>query len=488
MPTFKHRVVLELARGFKVFLKLEAGFTRGEPPDLRRQANRQAEQLSQARETVKNQARQIERLRARLQVDDQPIAMPQAAPRKADRGKTASGGARPKAEGPRRLTILDDVFPHALSPFRITEYNAYLRRWKDAVVLTTASSFGALRDTRSFEEALEEYVNLYPEFDGRVLKCDPDSDMADLLTDNDSVYTMFLYNAHRFLPLVHEYDLPFAFTLYPGGRFRLGQEDSDRQLRDVCSSPNLKKVIVTQKVARDYLIEKGFCGPEDIEFVYGGVFSSDRLLAGNAKRFYRKDKPTFDVCFVAHKYTKGGVDKGYDTFVEAAKLLSESHDDVFFHVVGPFDRSDMNVGELKDRIAFYGTRSTDFFREFYPSMDIILSPNVPFVLAPGAFDGFPTGGCIEAGLSGVAVFCTDPLDQNITFRDGEDLVIVPRDAASISEIVSHYHERPERLYDLAARGQKAFREIFAPEAQMGPRFGMLSELLGSPSDAPKRGS
>ena len=42
-------------------------------------------------------------------------------------------------------------------------------------------------------------------------------------------------------------------------------------------------------------------------------------------------------------------------------------------------------------------------------MDLIISPNVPFVLASGAFDGFPTACCMEAALSGTAMFVTDEL-------------------------------------------------------------------------------
>ena len=32
------------------------------------------------------------------------------------------------------------------------------------------------------------------------------------------------------------------------------------------------------------------------------------------KKYYRHDKITFDICFVANKYMPGGVDKGFDRF------------------------------------------------------------------------------------------------------------------------------------------------------------------------------
>src|SRR3990170_9092520 len=144
-----------------------------------------------------------------------------------------------------------------------------------------------------------------------------------------------------------------------------------------------------------------------------------------------------------------GADKGYDVFVEAAKLISRAHEDAFFHVVGPFDETDVDISGLEGRITFYGTRPTEFFPSFYSRMDAIISPNAPFLLAPGAFDGFPTGGCIEAGSCGVAVFCTDPLEQNVAFEEDEEIVIVPRDAGAIGESVSWYHEHPEALRELS---------------------------------------
>lgn len=380
--------------------------------------------------------------------------------------------------GTRKLAIVDDVFPHMLSAFRIAEYNAYLERWKNATVYTTTGGFRTLREEGSFDDVLKTYSERFPLLGDRVVEVDSEQSISDHLVGNEFLYTVFLYNAFRMLDLVHAHDLPFAFTLYPGGRFRLDQESSDYQLRSVCSSPNLRKVITTQKVTYEYLLGKKYCPPDKVEFVYGGVFPSDRLRGpGAEKKHYKENKSSFDVCFVAHKYTDRGADKGYDVFVEVAKLLARKHDDVFFHVVGLFDESDVDIGGLEGRIRFYGTKSTEFFSAFYSGMDAILSPNVPFVLQPGAFDGFPTGGCIEAGLSGVAVFCTDPLVQNVFFKEGEEIAVVPGDPEAISQKLSWYHARPAELRELATKGQRAFRRIFGREAQLGPRLEMLSGLL-----------
>jgi glycosyltransferase involved in cell wall biosynthesis len=366
------------------------------------------------------------------------------------------------------LIILDDIFPHLLSAFRIAEFNAYLSRYEKAFAYSTAKAFPAVGDYRSFPEVLDEYLAVYPQFEGRVFRLGRKLPKAQL------IYFVFLHNAGYFMNLLKSSRSPFVFTLYPG--FRLGQPDSEALLRKVCSLPNLAKVITTQTLSHEYLLE--FLEPERVEFIYGGVFPSDRLAtSGVLRKYYQKDKGTFDICFVAFKYMLQGIDKGYDVFVEVAKELCRLHDDIFFHVVGPFDRLDIDVSDLKGRIKFYGIRQTEFFPQFYAGMDLILAPTVPFVLRPGAFDGFPTGCCIEAGLCGVAVFCTDVLKLNVAFKEGEEIVIVPRDVQGICELIERNYRDYDNLVQLARRGQEAFRVAFGLANQLEKRLKILDEYL-----------
>jgi spore maturation protein CgeB len=108
---------------------------------------------------------------------------------------------------------------------------------------------------------------------------------------------------------------------------------------------------------------------------------------------------------------------------------------------------------------------------------MILSPNGSFILHPGAFDGFPTGCCIEAGMCGVVVAATDDLNQNVAFRDGVDIVIINRDVDEISQRVEYYYNHPQELHVLADRGQTSFRRVFDFDAQMEPRFKIMENIL-----------
>ena len=372
------------------------------------------------------------------------------------------------------LLILDDIFPSLISAFRIAEYNNYLNTFSKSAVYSTATAFPLIKESRIFLDVVQEYESHYPEMAGRVFEFMPSSIFRSKLT-----YMIFINNAYTFIDFLEMHQLPFVFTLYPGGGFQLNEEESDKKILRVCSSPYFRKVIVTQKISYEYLLENKFVNINQIEFIYGGVFPSDTYDRQSiAKKFYKLDKKKFDVCFVANRYMIEGKDKGYDTFIKVASKLLRIQD-IHFHVVGSFDREDIDISEMNGRITFYGIQKTSFFPEFYSNMDIILSPNVPFTLAPGAFDGFPTGCCLEAALSEVAVFCTDILNQNICFVDKEDIVLISTNAEEIAETILSFYLQPEDLYRISLNGKKSFSKVFSIEDQMKPRKKIIENILNA---------
>lgn len=366
--------------------------------------------------------------------------------------------------GNKKLIILDDIFPWLLSSFRIAEYNYYLKIFDDVEIFSSVSDF---------EKYKSEYVEVYPQFADHIKRFDSLGDYNCSL-----FYTIFINNAFKFLPIIEKQKTSFVFELYPGGGFQIDSQESDSKLRAVCSSKYLQKVIVTQINSRNYLIKNNFCNKDKIEFIYGGVLPSDYYRKHVVpKKHYKKEKNTFDICFVANKYMEKGLDKGFDIFIEVAKILCKKTEDIIFHVVSACGEDEINVDDIKGRIKFHGLQYRDFFPEFYSRMDIILSPNRPYVLLPGSFDGFPTGSCAEAGLAGVAVFCSDELSLNVRFKDGEDIRIIPLDADAIADIVMKYYENIEDLYNLASKCQKSFQKAFDINLQMGRRYDMLKKYL-----------
>lgn len=376
------------------------------------------------------------------------------------------------------LIIIDDIFPSALSGFRYQEFTSYLEHIEGTKILTTGITLPALGE-KSVYEIIMDYKRKHPEFGDKVICFDGVWKPIECKL----LYFTFLNNVYSCLKFAEENKIPFVFTLYPGGGFAIDNKDSNRVLNRVFKSPCFRKVIVTQKITYDYLINNKFCPREKIEFIFGVVTPLEKIEKAKKlnKRNYGVDKDKLDVCFVAHKYTPYGEDKGYDVFVDVAKQLTKKHNNIYFHVVGSFDENVLDVSEIKDRIIFYGQRDQEWLDNFFDDKDIILSPNIHDKIFKGSFDGFPTASCTDAGLKKVAIFCTDELKLNQgRFIDNEDIVIIPHNSAEIVKIIESFLKNPKKLKDIGEKGQEKIIRLYNFEAQIEPRIKILKEESGKP--------
>jgi len=418
-----------------------------------------------------------------------------------------TGGAAPS------LGLFDDRFPNLLTGFQLREFSGCLDAFPDAVVYSFGRDPFHPYDPREFGRSLAGYHALHPGHAGRVralvpelsdprhpgdsrqihLRCaDGNGRPADFEVPQAG-YAMFAMNAALFRPLFEHFRIPFCFTLYPGGGFLLDDPHSDAALSRLFASPQFRSVIVTQDLTRDYLRSRFGLSDGAMRLIHGGVVPVDdyRRHAGPRRR-YGIDKDTLDLCFVAKRYTPQGTDKGYDLFIAAARLLAPRFPRLRFHVVGNFGPEVLDVTALAGRITFHGPRPTRWLAGFFAGMDGILSANRPWRIARGAFDGFPTTACVEAGVCGVAVFATDPLGMNRGLRPDGEIVILDEDAGGIADRIASWLADPERLHRLGRDGQAAFLRLFGEEAQLTPRLEHLRALVAGgphpPSALPGEGA
>lgn len=380
------------------------------------------------------------------------------------------------------LLILDSCFPLKKSMFRFVEFNILLEAFESIKLVTDGSDIKFLCDENEMD-VIREYKKQYPRNGSKV---EVFSEIVELI-DYKLLYIVFLNNAYKYLDYTSRKGRPFVFTLYPGGGFAFDNFESDRKLRKVMSSPCFKKVIVSQKPVYDYLIEKKFCQEEQIEYIFGVVTETDKLSnVMIEKSHYGLNKNRLDICFVAFKYTPKGSDKGYDIFVDTAKILCQMVDNVYFHVVGNFDKDVIDVAEIKDRITFYGTHDIEWFDDFYKDKDIILSPNQPGKISKGAFDGFPTTACIDAGLRETAIFCTDPMGMNDSnFLEKKEIIIISNKPNEIVEEIMYYYNNPVELKKICNNGRKKIIELYSFEKQIISRINLLTAELLTATDIPK---
>jgi len=379
--------------------------------------------------------------------------------------RSTSRGSRP-ARNTHGIVIVDDLFPNLITGFRVAEFSWLLRAGVVREVMTSLPQL---------EEHLPSFLELYPDLEGRVTPYAPDR-----LSEFELAYVVFIDNAHGFLPGFEQAHLDFVVELYPGGGLRLGTEETDQTLRRVVTSPHLRGILTTQPRVTEYLATIGH-GLPPVEEVLGVVVNESYFGPedgfGREHPYFGLGSEHLDVLFAAHRYDERGVHKGYPVFVEVCRLLSRAGVPLRAHVVGGHLADDVSLGDLDQRFTFHGALVTDQFQRMALAMDLVLSPNQPSLVRPGAWDGFPTGSCVEAALCGVGVVCSDELDQNRLFTDGEDILISPPDPEIYCARILELLQRADGVASLAERGRRSFRQAYSAEAQLVPRKELLVAAL-----------
>jgi lipopolysaccharide transport system ATP-binding protein len=284
----------------------------------------------------------------------------------------------------------------------------------------------------------------------------------------------FLNNATVFLPELERRKIPFLFTLYPGGGFGLNDPESDSKLESVLSSPQLRGVIVTQPVTLDYLA--GRIDPKIVHEINGVTINPKYFAELNGVPVLPKAGAA-RICFVADRYMERGANKGYPEFIAAASVLAREFPNLTFAIVGGFTPNDIPLDPaIASRFRFHGRLTTDQLRIFFQTQHIIISPNRPFLVSPGNFDGFPTGACVEAALCGVTVVGSDVLNLNRAYVDGKDIVICDPAPEAIADRVGHLVIARERVAAMGAAGRATTRRAYDPQVQLGRRVALIGSL------------
>lgn len=372
------------------------------------------------------------------------------------------------------LAIYDDCYPHPASGFRLEEISFLLQHIPNSKVFTSGSTYTSFNlPPELHKEHVQNLITAVSDLKNKI-----EIVTSPVPTKCRLFYCIFLNNIHLNISWLEKSSTPFAFTLYPGGGFSPGNSESDLKLKKVFSSPCFRKVIVTQKQTRNYLLTNGFCGEKDMLFVFGVVIPQSSLLADQqAKTYFKKDKITFDICFCAMKYTPLGEDKGYPIFIEFCKLMSVKYDFLRFHVIGGFDKHVIDVCGINEKIHFYGVLNYDRLKQVFINTDLIISPNEPGKANKGAFDLFPLGTVIEAALNEVVVMLTDPFEENDYFTNGEELLLIKPDVDEMIAVFESAIADIDKFYEVAKRGKAKFRSIYSNEYQLKPRINLLNSLI-----------
>jgi len=373
------------------------------------------------------------------------------------------------------LIIYDDYFPNPVTGFRIAEFLEILKSISSTKILISPinsyKTYGL--NNSDFEKHKREFANSYPKFKNSVRKVSRFNNINAKL-----FYFVFLNNGRRIIPYLNRNKINFIFTLYPGGGFKMNNERSDIDLKEIMSSKYFKGVIVNQECIKDYLIEKNICTEMQIHNIVGIPVPQIKLeFPESEKIYYAERKGVLDICFIAAKNLARGEDKGYDLFIDVAIKLHKKYRDLKFHVVGGFSEKEIDVTELGNSITYYGYIDTNDLPNTLKSFDIVLSPNRPNMLGAGSFDGFPLGASVDASLVGCLMAVTDQLNQNKRYLENEEIIIIQPNSEDIIRKIENLIAFPEKIRQIGIAGMQKTKELFSYQNQIETRLQILKKWL-----------
>lgn len=370
------------------------------------------------------------------------------------------------------ITILDDMMPSVLSPWRSHEYSELCKVFDGTKILTDLTTYQNYNRGKNYDENLIELISFYPNLDQKIKKLSFSSNLNSEIT-----YTMFYNNIKKYFDVLKRNKNPFTFTLYPGGGFGFDDKNVDENLKRYFDSPLFKGVIVNQNITKKYLIDRQLCNPDQINLISGVPLNLETREVVNFQ--YNKDLKKTAILFFANKYTPDGVDKGFDVFQKIVLALLNKKEDFDFIVIGGFSETDLIDANLKGIIDFKGMLSEFEFETILKETHILVSPNMPFVLSKNAFDGFPLATCVTASLYGNVNFMTDYFNESeyLDLKHNQDFIKINCDVNEIVYKILELHKNKALLKQIAENGRNKMLHLYSFEKQIIPRIDHFKKII-----------
>ncbi|HMP92812.1 MAG TPA: hypothetical protein PKD90_08070, partial [Phnomibacter sp.] len=261
------------------------------------------------------------------------------------------------------LLIIDNIYPHPLSDWRYIEFNEYLKAFNQVHIYT-----GVIEGNRIVVPAqYAEHKQWLQQNHGTLLqgnhKVEALSEQANI--NAKLAYCLFYHNLSYVFPLLERYQIPFVFTLYPGGRFALYDHTVRENLRRYTSSPLFRHLFVNMPNIYQYAREQLGVPASKLTLCYGGpIFTNN--LAFSSYPLSRYTIQPLRICFAAHQYMPMALNKGYDVFCKLAQAF-EKYPDIQFTVIGGLHSGDSFFAPLPN-IAYAGELEAEALDECFSRM------------------------------------------------------------------------------------------------------------------------
>jgi hypothetical protein len=369
------------------------------------------------------------------------------------------------------IIIFDDVFPSTTSPWRTFEFVNILYQFPNSKIVSNSLSKSFLKN-ESFSKRYNDLIRNYPEIRGKINK-----ERFFENVNSKIIYFLFFNNVLKYLDKLKKSKSSFVFTLYPGGGWEIENNEKDQIIYDLIDLPFCKAVIVNQYLTYNYLINKLKVDSDKVFLIPGIPLP---LTAVNDYRTNFPKDPVIKIVFVAHKYTFNGIDKGFPIFIKFInRIKSKTNIKFNAYVIGDFTKDDLQQDGNWLNLFFMGRMDEDSLNVFLKETDVIISPNQPFKLKKGAYDGFPLGSVISAGLNNNLILSTDFFNEGekIGFIDTIHFVKIDPNDNDIFNKFIHYYYDSKSVKEIIFNCKLFISRFYSYDNQIVPRFELIKNLI-----------
>lgn len=370
------------------------------------------------------------------------------------------------------LIIIDNFLPSPLSPWRTYEFSELCKKNSNSRIYCDLNSFKKYSIGNSFNDSVKNLEVQFPSLKDKIYKFSVFN-----FIDSRLVYFLFYENVNKYFEILVRLKQDFVFTLYPGGCFEINNSKIDSRLSRICQSDICKKVIVNQYLVEEYLIDNRICPKRKIKLIHGVPLNLESS-SGSLENQKKDLNSTLKVLFMGNKYTKDGEDKGFPVFVDFAHYAVKQNLDLKFVIAGNFSRNDVRE-DLQGIFEFRGFIQETDFTEFFKDIHIIISPNQPFRLKLGAFDGFPLATCVSAAFNEVLILATDFFEEGerIQFQDKIHFLKIFPTVKSIVDSVNLILSDRSIISSITRNAKLKIKDHYSFNSQIKPRLNLFEELL-----------
>lgn len=369
------------------------------------------------------------------------------------------------------IFIIDDGYPDDLWKWRTIEFDTYLKENENIIVYCTCNALKMIEKDSNFKLKRNEKAKKLKIKANRIRK------MPRFIFGRPKIfYTLFLSNATKISRVTKKFNIPYYFTLYPGGHFGSDSIKNDINFANL-DLHNLKNIIINQNITEQIIFKSKFyesISKKTILIPGAPILSKNERIGSNISKH---SEDVLIIGFVAHKYTTDGKEKGFETFLKVAERFTKI-EGYKFQVIGNFSAETIPRYKHLKNIEYLGALNENEYLEKIQRFHVYISLSLKNKYSDHDFDGFPLSSIYDAIKFSCIVLTTDEMCENEYYdENSHHLILINEDIDCIEkQLIQIKSSSLQFKSEIINKNNYFLLDHFSFESQMATRIQLLNNL------------